>query len=250
MCNCFVCCKKINLTPANLGRLIKACGGKGTTSVKPRVGSYAFSQTLIRQEVKDFIRKLRLQYVFRNSYKPVPELYWRTGYNPGKTESLVLERFIAKLRETLVLVIKQRPLKPRKDNLGPRMRRALAVFQRQKQFLVFRKADKGSVIVVENVEVYIWNGREYLADPQVYQRLDRDGQELAQAVKQAVSLRLRRLQNSHPFERDVSKREHKVPETQKSAIVRMMDFANLSLSSGNIQKVESCKSTTKRDIEL
>ena len=108
-------------------------------------------------------------------------------------QSQVLERFIAKLRETLFLVIKQRPLKPPKYNRGPRMRKALDALQRQKQFLVFRKADKGYVIVVENVDDYIENRREHLADPHVYQRLDRDGRELAQAIKQAVKLRLRRL---------------------------------------------------------
>ena len=108
----------------------------------------------------------------------------------------MLERFIDKLRKTLSLVIRQRPSKPPNYNLGPRMRKALDALRRQKQFLVFRKADKGSVIIVENVEDYIRNGREHLADPQIYQRLDRDGRELAQAIKQAVKLRLRRLHNA------------------------------------------------------
>ncbi|KAL5518062.1 hypothetical protein EMCRGX_G003734 [Ephydatia muelleri] len=97
---------------------------------------------------------------------------------------------------TLSLVIKQRPMRQRKDNLGSRMRRALAALQRQKQFLVFQKADKGSVIVVEKGEDYVGNEREHLAVPQVYQRLHRDGRELAQAIKQAVYLRLRRLHNA------------------------------------------------------
>lgn len=41
----------------------------------------------------------------------------------------------------------------------------------------FQKAEKGSVIVVENIENY-----KGLTDPQVYQRLDRDGRELAHAI--------------------------------------------------------------------
>ena len=218
-CNCLTCCKKINLAPAYLGRLIRVGTNerktssrfmcnlsdftlgeetirllcKGLTFIpKPRIEKRA----TLRREVEDFIRKLRLKYMFRNRDQPVPELYRRTGYEPGKTESIVLERFIDKLKETLSLVIKQRPSKPPNNNLGPRMHKALDALQRQKQFLVFRKADKGSVIVVENVEDYIRNRREHLADPQVYQRLDRDGRELAQAIKQAVKLRLRRLHNA------------------------------------------------------
>ena len=221
-CNCPTCCIKINLAPVNLGRLIKACRegtGERKTSSKFLCNLSDFTlgedtirllskgltfipkpifekRATLRREVEDFIRKLRLKYMFRNRDQPVPELYRKTGYDPGKTGSITLERFIDELRETLFMVIKQRPSKPPKDNLGPRMRRALAALQRQKQFLVFRKADKGSVIVVENVEDYIRNGREHLADPQVYQRLDRNGQELAQAIKQAVKLRLRRLHNA------------------------------------------------------
>ena len=221
-CNCPLCCRKINLAPLNLGRLIRACkegakeyktSGKflcnlsdftlGDETMRLLSKGLTFIPKPVREkkdpprrEVLDFIRKLRLKYTFRNRDQPVPELYRKTGYDPGKTESQMLERFITKLKETLFKVIRQRPLKPRKDNLGPRMRKALDALQRQKQFLVFRKADKGSVIVVENVEDYIRNGREHLADPQVYQRLDRDGRELAQAIKQAVKLRLRRLHNA------------------------------------------------------
>eukprot|EP00731_Ephydatia_muelleri_P003566 Em0001g3566a len=100
-------------------------------------------------------------------------------------------------RETAEKANEERPMRQqRKDNLGSRMRRALAALQRQKQFLVFQKADKGSVIVVEKGEDYIRNEREHLAVPQVYQRLHRDGRELAQAIKQAVYLRLRRLHNA------------------------------------------------------
>ncbi|KAL5514947.1 hypothetical protein EMCRGX_G000042 [Ephydatia muelleri] len=108
---------------------------KGLTFIpKPRIEKRA----TLRREVEDFIRKLRLKYMFRNRDQPVPELYRRTRYKP---------------------------------------------------------ADKGSVIV-KNVEDYIRNGREHLADPQVYQRLDRGGRELTQAIKQAVKLRLRRLHNT------------------------------------------------------
>ena len=121
-----MCCKKINLAPANLGRLIRACGAgtnerktssrflcnlsdftlgeetirllsKGLTFIpKPRIEK----RVTLRRGVEDFIRKLRLKYVFRNRDKPVPELYRRTGYDPGTTESQVLERFITTLRET------------------------------------------------------------------------------------------------------------------------------------------------------
>ena len=121
-----MCCKKINLAPANLGRLIRACGAgtnerktssrflcnlsdftlgeetirllsKGLTFIpKPRIEK----RVTLRRGVEDFIRKLRLKYVFRNRDKPVPELYRRTGYGPGTTESQVLERFITTLRET------------------------------------------------------------------------------------------------------------------------------------------------------
>ena len=173
-CNCPVCCSKINLAPANLGRLIRACK-KGTPESKTsgkflcNLSDFTLGEETIRllskgltfipkpirekkdtlrREVQDFIRKLRLKYVFRNRDKPVPELYRKTWYDPGKTESIVLEQFIDKLRETLSLVIKQRPSRPPKDNLGLRMRKALDALQRQKQFLVFRKADKGSVIVL------------------------------------------------------------------------------------------------------
>ncbi|KAL5509042.1 hypothetical protein EMCRGX_G004323 [Ephydatia muelleri] len=70
---------------------------KGLTFIpKPRIEK----RVTLRRGVEDFIRKLRLKYVFRNRDKPVPELYRRTGYGPGTTESQVLERFITTLRET------------------------------------------------------------------------------------------------------------------------------------------------------
>ena len=222
-CNCPICCKKINLAPANLGRLIKACRvganksktsskflcnlsdftlgeetirllSKGLTFIpKPRFEKRA----TLRREVEDFIRKLRLKYMFRNRDQPVPELYRRTGYDPGKTESIALERFIDKLRETLFMVVKQRPSKSPKDNLGPRVRRALAALQRQKNSsLSSEKLTRDLSLLLKMLRITYGNGREHLADPQVYQRLDRDGQELAQAIKQAVKLRLRRLHNA------------------------------------------------------
>eukprot|EP00731_Ephydatia_muelleri_P013010 Em0007g320a len=54
---------------------------KGLTFIpKPRIEK----RVTLRRGVEDFIRKLRLKYVFRNRDKPVPELYRRTGYGPEK----------------------------------------------------------------------------------------------------------------------------------------------------------------------
>ena len=118
MCKCIHCCQNINLSPINLGRLIRACRdganepkssskficnlsdftldknticllSKGLTFIpKPRMEK----KHILRQEVDDFIRKLRLKYEFRNKDQLVPELYRRTGYNPGKTGNPTLER--------------------------------------------------------------------------------------------------------------------------------------------------------------
>ena len=138
-------------------------------------------------EVDDFIRKLRLKFMFRDTDRAIPELHRNTGYDPGMSTSPTLERLIEKLRNTLFLVINK--LSRPKNNLSPRLLKALLNLQRKKD-LVIRKADKGSVIVIENLHDYVRNRREHLSDAKVYRRLRKD---ICLPIRQAVTLRLNRL---------------------------------------------------------
>ena len=99
------------------------------------------NRVLLRREIEDFIHKLRLRYMFRDAERSVPDLYRKTGYNPGVSASPTLEKFIEKIRESLFLLVNKWG-KP-KGNLCLRMQRALGALICGKH-LVIRKADKGS----------------------------------------------------------------------------------------------------------
>ena len=81
------------------------------------------NRVLLRREIEDFICKLCLRYMFREAERSVPELYRKTGYNPGTSASPTLENLIEKIRESLFLLVNKRG-KP-EGNLCLRMQRAL-----------------------------------------------------------------------------------------------------------------------------
>lgn len=54
------------------------------------------NKALLRNEINDFVRKLRLKYKFWNMDRPTPELYQISWYNVGKTESMAVENLVEK----------------------------------------------------------------------------------------------------------------------------------------------------------
>ena len=76
-----------------------------------------------------------------------------------------------------------------RDNLGYTARKCLRNLMMTKNIII-KKADKGSVIVVENTTDYVQNGRGHLSDKSVYKRLDRD---ISMPIKSSIVQKLKHL---------------------------------------------------------
>ena len=61
------------------------------------------NKALLRNEINDFVRKLRLKYKFWNMDRPTPELYQISWYNVGKTESMAVENLVEKKKGNRIL---------------------------------------------------------------------------------------------------------------------------------------------------
>ena len=103
--------------------------------------------------------------------RPMPKLYRKTGYNPGRVDCNLIEQLVVKVRGTLTTLLKKR--KYSRDNLGYIARKCLKNLMMTKNIII-KKADKGSGIVVENTTEYVQNGQGHLTDKSVYKRVDRD----------------------------------------------------------------------------
>ena len=143
--------------------------------------------TLI-QQVKDFTRKMRLRYCYRDTLRQKPALSRRSGYDPGPTDNLCLEAILIELEQRLI-GINIDANQQRRNNFDARLRLALKQLVENKNIHI-NKADKGSTIVIENLRDYVVNGREHLKDDTVYSRLSED---ITPSLKKAITEKLWKL---------------------------------------------------------
>ena len=109
--------------------------------------------------------------MFRGKERPPPKLNWRTRFDPGKVDCNLIEQLVQRVLEVLTPLLKKG--KRSRSNLSYTARKCLQNLMMTKNITI-KKADKGSVIVVENTTDYVKNGRGHLADTSVYKRVDRD----------------------------------------------------------------------------
>ena len=213
-CNCYNCTFNINLAPidvdiiferkeANNSQDVEKClinlskqtlspelvqlMGKGLTFI-PKPKRNRTIQFI--QQIDDFCRKLRLKYVFRYSDRAQPNLYRKSGYDPGPTDCRVVEQLTTTVKRILLPLVNK--FDPKKDNLPFKIRNSLHYIARTRN-LIIRKADKGSVVVVEDIDDYVKNGRQHLADNSVYLRVEGD---ISQALASSIKLKLKALINA------------------------------------------------------
>ena len=122
-CNCYNCTFNINLAPidifegkeANNSQDIKKClinlsketlspelvqlMGKGLTFI-PKPKRNRTIQFI--QQIDDFCRKLSTMYVFRYSDRAQPNLYRKSGYDPGPTDCRVVEHLTTTVKRILL----------------------------------------------------------------------------------------------------------------------------------------------------
>ena len=122
--------------------------------------------------------------------KHKPNLYRKSGYDPGPTDCRAVEQLTSTVKRILLPLVNK--FDPKKDNLPFKIRKSLQYIARTRN-LIIRKADKGSVIVVEDIDDYVKNGRQHLADNSVYLRVEGD---ISQALASSIKLKLKALRNA------------------------------------------------------
>ena len=92
--------------------------------------------TLI-QQVKDFTRKMRLRYCYRDTLRQKPALSRRSGYDPGPTDNLCLEAILIELEQRLI-GINIDANQQRRNNFDARLRLALKQLVEIKIFILIK----------------------------------------------------------------------------------------------------------------
>ena len=120
----------------------------------------------ILKDVREFSRLLRLAYNFRDAppsnrhpFKPP------SGYTPGPTTNLTLEGYIDNLAHTVPAIVDV-PC-PTTNNLGADEWRAIRSLRANRNIVV-NKSDKGSEVVVSDMDHYIVEGVVHLSDVETY----------------------------------------------------------------------------------
>ena len=128
-------------------------------------------------EFKQFVRKLRLMYMFRGVPKRDSRFRRKGAYTPGPTGNKTLESFIVQAEDQLSSldfeVNNAGGRRPRGSNLTFGERRALEELAADNT-IVINKADKANVIVVRNHTDYAAEGFVHLSDAAVYRELPYD----------------------------------------------------------------------------
>lgn len=125
----------------------------------------------IDDSFREYTRTLRLKYYHssrpkldsnRHPFKP------KSTWEPPQADPTV-EKYLEKTKETLDALGTTRHY----PNLSLGERQALDRLARDRS-IVIKQADKGSLIVVEDSDTYVANGRKHLANKDVYEKLPHD----------------------------------------------------------------------------
>ena len=123
----------------------------------------------INTEIENFIRKLRLRYIHRNTQTKHNPFRLKSKHIPKPTDSQDLENLINRIRLTLSQI---HPTTGR-TNL-PRDGMSIIKKLSQQHDVIINTSDKGSTIVLLDREKYIEAGHKHLDDKQTYIRLPGD----------------------------------------------------------------------------
>lgn len=95
------------------------------------------------QDYNDFARRMRLKYIFHGQNKSIHPFYVKSNWEPPVQPSVTLETYLEEVKQQIAEIKITRP----KPNLSRKERKALNVLKQNKD-LNFKKADKGSTLVV------------------------------------------------------------------------------------------------------
>ena len=136
-------------------------------------------------EISDFIRKLRLRYIYRATQTKPNPFRLKSKQNPKNTNYPELERLIDRIQLTLSQI---HPAigKPNLPKDGMSLIRKLS----KEQDVIINTADKGSCIVLLDRDKYVQAGRNHLDDTQTYTRLSGD---ITDTIKKTITIKLNKL---------------------------------------------------------
>ena len=131
----------------------------------------ALNITELERDMYEFTRKLRLIYHFRNDTSTDESvLRPKSIYCPGRGENDELEKICSSIEHSSILERKV------KDNIDEQLRSALDKLSRkiQRNEIVIKPADKGSIIVVMSPEFYWDMCLKHLDNPVFYRKVPTD----------------------------------------------------------------------------
>ena len=134
-----------------------------------------------RQLLRDFndFARMRLKYIFQGQNKQIHPFYVKSNWEPPIQQSVTLETYLEEVKKQIAELKITRP----KRNLSRRERKALCTLKHNKD-LNFKKADKGSTLVVMDKQDKIQEGQIQLNDLDNYKPLDKP---IVQATHTKVS---------------------------------------------------------------
>ena len=116
----------------------------------------------------DFARRMRLKYIFQGQNKQIHPFYVKSNWGPPIQRSVTLETYLEEVKQQIAELKITRP----KRNLSRKERNALCTLK-QNQDLNFKKADKGSTLVVMDKQDKIQEDQIQLNDLDNYKPLDK-----------------------------------------------------------------------------
>ena len=125
-------------------------------------------QRRLLQDYNDFARRMRLKYIFHGQNKSIHPFYVKSNWEPPVQPSVTLETYLEEVKQQITEIKITRP----KPNLSRKERKALNVLKQNKD-LNFKKADKGSTLVVMDKNDKIQQGQVLINDLHSYKPLDK-----------------------------------------------------------------------------
>ena len=149
------------------------------------------------RDTNKFVSSIR----YRNEHhgqtnKPKSLFHRRGDYRAPPTSSLDLENCIEKLKLDLIGIAYEQD---KTDNLT-RAERALKDLKARDDIAI-NKADKGSTIVMQDIDSYLTDGLKHLANPSVYRHLQKDS---TTEIKRDICLMLEHLQRAGMLDRNMT----------------------------------------------
>jgi len=120
------------------------------------------------QDYNDFARRMSLKYIFHRQNKSIHPFYVKSNWEPPVQPSVTLETYLEEVKLQIAEIKTTRP----KPNLSRKERKVLSVLKQNKD-LNFRKADKGSTLVVMDKNDKIQEGQVLINDLHSYKPLDK-----------------------------------------------------------------------------